>query len=322
VNRSNIIAFFHRTGWGVNDISGDELQTNCPLCGYGNYYFNLKKLVGFCHRASCDYHLKPPTLEDLEELAGFGPQEFGYRIGVDEEYPTRNPVSIEVPGELVLQYIDGKIQTRFPEVVEYLLKRHLNYDDIIKFNLTYDGTRVYVPVSKGDHVVNYVGRDLSRQERKKYMYCPGAKTSEWIFGFDECKHWDRLTLVENTFVSISFRDEIQCSTNFGSSLSDAQITLIAKSNIKTVAILWDIGTHRTASKAVKRLEDHGVRACYAIIKGQPDDHPRDKIIEIAEECHSWASKGGKKFIDPWGLSRELLKQDIKERKAVMRRRNK
>jgi hypothetical protein len=322
VRKSSIIEWFHRAKFGVNDITGDELQTFCPKCGYVNFYFNLKKLAGFCHKARCEYHYNPPTLEDLEELAGFGPDSFGYRIGVDEQNPPRNFPTIELPGELVVQSVDGELQTKFPEVMDYLHKRHLDTHDITRFGLTYDGVRVYVPVYQGENLINYVGRDLTGKEKRKYLYSPGAKTSEWIFGWDECKDWERLTLVENTFVSISFRNRIQCSTNFGSSLSDAQVTLIHKSHIKTVAILWDENTHRAANKAVRKLENHGVRACYALIPGQPDDHDRQRIVEIALKCHDWAKEGGKKFIDPWGIAREKYRQDLKDRQAVMRRRNK
>jgi len=323
MTRSNIIAFFHRAGWGVNAVENDEIQTNCPECGYGNFYFNLSKLVGFCHKAKCKYHYTPPTLEDLEERVGFGPNDFGgYRIdrsGVDEDYPPRNFPTVELPGVPVIEMIGGIPHTRYPAVVDYLRNRHLSQQDIIRFKLSYDGTRVYVPVYQGENLVNYVGRDLTNKEKKKYLYSPGAKTSEWIFGWDECKDWERLTLVENTFVSISFRNRIQCSTNFGSSLSDAQIIMISKSDIITVAILWDENTHRAANKAVRKLYDHGVRACYALIPGQPDDHDREKIVEIAERCHQEALKSEKKFIDPWGIARSKYQQDRKERMKVERR---
>ena len=323
MNRSNVIAWFHRAGWGVNAVENGELQTNCPECGYSNFFFNLHKLVGFCHRARCLYHHTPPTLEDLEERAGFGPNDFGGyridRIGVDEDYPPRNEPTIEMPGELVIQPIGGELQTKYPEVVEYLHRRHLSTHDIVRFKLTYDGIRVYVPVYQGEDLINFVGRDLSGHEKKKYLYSPGSKTSEWLFGWDESKDWERLTLVENTFVSISFRNLIQCTTNFGSSLSDAQVTLISKSNNITVAILWDENTHRAANKAVRKLYDHGVRACYALIPGQPDDHDREEIVKIAERCHQEAKLSEKKFIDPWGIARSKYKQDLTDRKIMRRR---
>jgi hypothetical protein len=261
-------------------------------------------------------------LEDLEELAGFGPDEYGgYRIGVDELNPPRNLVEVELPGELVLEVRDGQHMSKFPSVVEYLKNRDLTLHDITRFGMTYDGTRVYVPVFKGETLINYVGRDLTGKEKKKYLYSEGAKTSEWLFGWDECKEWDRLTLVENTFVSISKRNQLKCSTNFGSSLSDAQITLIAKSKVQTVAILWDENTHRAANKAVKKLAQHGVYACYAIMKGQPDDHEPEDVERIAEECHK-AAKKGVRYLDPWGMAREKLLEDIKRRKNIARKRGK
>jgi len=319
VRKNAIIEWFHKAGWGVNAIEHSEIQTNCPKCGYGNFYFNIRKLVGICHKARCDYHIHPPILEDLEKLAGFGPDEHGgFRVRVDDPIPVRNSVEVTLPGDPVIQVIGGQQMTKYPKVVDYLVNRRLTSYDVLRFKLTCDETRVYVPVFKGETLINYVGRDLTGKERKKYLYSKGAKTSEWLFGWDECQGWERLTLVENTFVSISFRNVLQCTTNFGSSLSDAQITLIAKSKIKTVAILWDEGTHRSANKAVRKLANHGVNACYAIMKGQPDEHDPGVIYQIASDCHEVASKGVR-YLDPFGIGSEKRQQDVENKKQQKRR---
>jgi hypothetical protein len=314
-----ILAWFHRAKWGVNAFENREIHTNCPKCGYVNFFFNVDKLVGHCHKAQCEYHLNSPILEDLEELAGFGPDQFGgYRVGVDEPNPTQNVPEVTLPGVPVVYPEDGILMTRFRDVIEYLYNRRLEISDIARFNLHWDGTRVYVPIYDGEKLVNYVGRDLSGQEHKKYLYCHGAKTSDYLFGWDECKNWNRLTLVENTFVSISFRNEINCTTNFGSHLSDRQITLISQSKVQTVAILWDENTQRAARKAVKKLGDHGKRACYAIIPGQPDDHSPKLIHQIANDCHE-AALEGRGYIDPWELAQVKLRKEKHDRQQRKRK---
>jgi hypothetical protein len=319
-SKAAIIEFFNHAGWGVNNIENDELQTNCPDCRYINFYFNMTKLVGFCHKAKCKFHMSPPNLEELEELAGFKVNEFHYRVRVDDENPVHIAPEVKLPGEPVLFHKLGKLFTVFPPVVEYLHKRGIDNQTICNLKMTYDGTRVYVPVFNEEKLINYVGRDLTGTERKKYLYASGAKTSEWLFGWDEAKLWDRLTLVENTFVSIALRNKVNCSTNFGSSLSDVQILLVAKSNIQTVAILWDEGTHKAANKTVKKLREHGVHACYAIIKGQPDDYDTELICDIANDCHD-AARNGIRYIDPFGISRELLHKDVQDKKKERRIRN-
>lgn len=147
--------------------------------------------------------------------------------------------------------------------------------------------------------MNYVGRlkpSRSDTGKLRYKYAPGVKTNNYIFGWDECTLWPELTLVENTFNSIWLRNHINCSTNFGSHLSDRQIELIASSKaIKTVLLLWDEGAEISAQKAVKRLRNAGIASCLARIKGQPDNHSLETLVELATLGHK-AAKVGKESI--------------------------
>jgi hypothetical protein len=130
---------------------------------------------------------------------------------------------------------------------------------------------------------------------RKYLYHAGAKTGIYILGWDECELWGRLSLIENTFVSLSLRQSIQATTVFGSNVSDTQADMIARSKIKEVAILWDEGAEKKAEKAVKKLHSRGVRASYWIIKGQPDDHPVETVKEWANAVYE-AAREGKDYV--------------------------
>ena len=55
--------------------SKSEVQFQCPKCHHPRFYFNLKKKVGFCHRAR--YHFKP-SLEELTKFRGSEPSEYIY----------------------------------------------------------------------------------------------------------------------------------------------------------------------------------------------------------------------------------------------------
>lgn len=288
--------------FGVKKIKGSELNTNCPVCGHKDFHFNIKSKVGFCHRAGCHYS---PTLEDLVELAGYTPDEVAFMPDAPEEVTT--PVNVELPGELLCFYSMGQLMTQSQEALDYILRRGLTVDDIIRWKFTFDGQRVYVPVMKEGELYNYVGRDITGTSERKYKYCHGVKTSHWIFGWDECKDWDHLTLVENTFNSILYRNDINCTTNFGSYLSETQQGLIHKSKVKSVGIMWDENTHGPAEKIVKRLRYNGLRACYCWMKGQPDNWPKEQIIEIAKRMKVLAEQNIIEY-DPFNIKKEILRR--------------
>lgn len=299
----DILEWFNKA-FGVKKKRGLELNTNCPKCGHKDFHFNIKNRVGFCHSAKCHWS---PNFEELCELAGYTPDElFLMPDRKEEEVPD---VRVELPGVKLCFYSLGTLMTQSQEALNYLMNRGLSVNDIIRWGITFDGIRVYVPIMKEGVLYNYIGRDITGTEDLKYKYCKGVKTSHWMFGWDEAKEWDHITLVENTFNSIMYRNEINCVTNFGSYLSDVQQSLITKSKVKTVTIMWDENTHRNAEKIVRRLRYNGIHAAYCWMKGQPDDHPKDEIIRIAKELRSLAEQNKTEY-DPFNIKKEKLHANI------------
>ena len=152
--------------------------------------------------------------------------------------------------------------------------------------------RVYVPVYYKEKLVSYVGRDILGLTPYRYKYPKGSKISEHFLGWDEAKLWNKLTLVENTFVSIWLRNYLNCTTNFGSHLSEKQIEKIKKmKHLESVAIMWDKGAEERAENACLKLACLGIPAAYARLKGQPDDYTLEEIIYIGNKTHERAKKG-------------------------------
>lgn len=287
-----IVEWFHRT-LGVNaQPTPFEINTDCPACGGSVFFFNVRKKVGICHRASCGY---TPKLDDLIEHVGFGPEEAGIW---EEEKVEERPVVIELPGEPVLWYESGQYWTRQKHAFDYLIGRGITAPAILNWKFTSDGRRVYCPVYDEGKLVNYNSRVLPGVEDagKKYLYAKGAKTSHYILGWEECKLWDELCLVENTFVSLAYRPHLKCSTVFGSYLSDTQVSKIASSRIKAVALLWDANTQKNAAKSCRKLHALGVAAAYWIIDGQPDNYPNEWVFEKAKEVLT-AAREGRECVD-------------------------
>lgn len=288
--------------FSITGTSGDEVQFNCPKCDHDSFFFNLKKKIGYCHRASCHW---TPTIKDLNRYTR---TQFGNTV-LEEHEPVPEPekVEIKLPEDCLplVELKEGVMLTKFPNAIEGLRARNLSPEKIYRYRLMFNGIRVYVPVYYEGKLVNYVGRrafwkdaELEKAGVPKYEYCKGAKTQHYIFNWDEARFWPRLTFTENTFNAMWLSDVCHGSTNFGSSLSKTQIELIVSSKVKSVVLLWDEGAEKNADKAVNLLRGRGVPAIFIKIKGQPDQYPQAQILEWVTNAHEKAILGGKSWIKP------------------------
>lgn len=305
-SKQALIDWFHRTSGVNSQPNPDEVNTTCPLCGSDKLYFNVRKQVGVCHSAGCEWHDKV-FLDDLIEVFGFSPSQHGEW----EDAPEIAQKEVVLPGYPVLIRAAGReLMTYSEPALKYLRGRGIDDQVTLNWGLTCDGERIFVPIRDVDNNLrNYNSRLLPGYEGKKYLYCVGAKTSHYILGWGECRDWEDLALVENTFVSLAYRGQMHCSTTFGSSVSDVQADLIAESGIRRVAILWDENAEAGADRALKKFDERGIRAAYWKIKGQPDDYPLDWVAEKCAEIKQ-AADSGKKWIDYRKLSREAVLNGI------------
>jgi hypothetical protein len=170
----------------------------------------------------------------------------------------------------------------------------VGYEDQYRFNLHFDGLYVYLPVYSEGKLVSYIGRRAwwFESTAKRYNNATGTRTNQYLFNWEEARHWHRLTLVENTFNAIWLREPCNTVSTFGSTLSEEQAQLIARCPFESVAIIWDEGADRTADKAVQRLRNkYGVAAAFGKITGQPDDFSVSYITEVVSKVHEAAKRG-------------------------------
>ena len=289
VSPDQITQWFRHSRLGINGFPApNEIKTDCPYCGYSNFYFNVVKQVGKCHKANCG---GTPKLEDLIEVIGYGPIEDDiYRPPVPRGGP-KEPEPLTLEALPLVTFKDNEYKIWSTKAWDYLVSRNLTLAHILRHDIRWNGKRVIVPVynTNGD-VVQHVGR-LVEGEGLRYKYHSGVNIQQFIFGWAEAKLWPRLTLVENTFNSIWLRETFYCTTNFGSNLSPQQIAMIKVSHAKSVALLWDEGADNNALKAVHKLTKIGIPACFAQINGQPDDHPLPKLVDWVEQTHKAANDG-------------------------------
>lgn len=257
--------------FAVESVKGNEVKMPCPICEHPNFYFNIRKRTGWCHRASCHW---TPKLKDLIDHVGYGPEDAGW---VPREEKENKPTKVELPySTLIYNYT---CYDNFALMA--LMKRGLPKTDIIGFGLRSSYNYIYIPIYYQGKLVQYVGRRIDRSkphepwntDGQRYRYASGVSITNYLFNWDYFKYHRTIGLVENTFNAIMYG----FSSNFGSHLSDNQADMIQRSAVRAVAIIWDEGTEEKAEKAVNKLRARGVRAAYASIKKQPDDHSINTI---------------------------------------------
>lgn len=266
--------------FAVQSRVGDELNFACPSCGHESCYFNVKKQQGYCHRASCHATF---NVDRMIDIIGYPPDLAGYIPGMEKEEKVLGPVELPKGAEPIL---------RNHEDVSALYQRGVEWDMIQKFKMHRNKTHIIVPIYEAGVLVQYNSRRINRNvtadrwfsaippNALRYKYASGYRITDFFLGWDECKLWDSIVLVENTFVSMWLRD-LNCTTNFGSYLSDTQIDKLVHSNIKRITFLWDEGAD--PQKAQRKLKRVGIPSNIIYIEGQPDDHNKSKIKELLNE---------------------------------------
>lgn len=269
-------------------LHGPEAQFTCPKCGHENFYFNIKKLVGYCQRAKCRYR---PAIQDLIDRIGVDPSQVAVRwVEPKLEIVTKSVVLPESCVPIVTKE-KGELVTQFPDIVNILARdRFLSAQQLFTWNLQADLNqfRIVIPIWDQGVLVNYVSRAawwLSEQNPKRYDYPKGHRITDNFLGWDEAQTWDHLTLVENTFNAIWLRDHLNCSTNFGSHLSDVQILKLKRSKIEHVTFLWDYGAEKAVDRARKKLALAGIPSTAVPLskeRPQPDDWVLEDLENLIE----------------------------------------
>lgn len=304
--RKKDIIYWLKDCYAVNKIANDEVNFDCPICQHEAFFFNVQKKVGICHRASCGI---TPKLKDLVDLVGYGPEDVGW-VPIKEQ-PKAEKVKVVTLPETSYPLWHETQDECFPSdlkcdpwAMNVLLYRGLCTEDLHKYNIHVDHYYVYIPVYENKQLVQYVGRRINRKniaekgfklepedEKYRYRYSKGQSISNYLFNWDHFKTEERITLVENTFNAIIYNWSFDCTTNFGSHLSDRQISLIQHSPIRSVVLIWDEGAESKAEKAVKKLRKAGIYSIYVEINGQPDEYNQTSIVSINKEAHKLALSG-------------------------------
>jgi hypothetical protein len=266
--------------FAVQNKRGSELQFSCPHCDHPSFYWNTKKAVGFCHRATCRTTF---TLDSMIDHIGYSPELAGYTPALDTiDAVLSKPVALPKAAKPI---------ERLDMAVDALAYRGVTWDHIQKFRIHQDDTRLYVPMYEGGELVQYNSRRVRKENppedwfkagEKPYRYASGHPITHYFLGWEECRLWGDIVLVENSFVSMWLRD-IHATATFGSHLSDTHIDKLVHSRIDHITFLWDEGTEYASQKAQRKLKELGVQSKVVHITGQPDNYTKEELKELINE---------------------------------------
>ena len=277
----NDIAQWLKGAFAVNRKNGYELQFDCPVCDHASCYFNVDKAIGYCHRASCRTSF---TLEDMIDHVGYGPELAGYTPALDSMLKDQTSSPVQLPRSA------KQIERADIDMIMALGTREVTWDHIVQFKIHHDDKRVYVPIYEGGELRQYNSRRIDKSKEpedyfdageKPYRYASGHPITRYFLGWDECRYWDSIVLVENTFVSMWLRD-LHATATFGSHLSDTHVDKLVHSNIDLVTFIWDGGTGYATERAVRKLKMKGIPSKVVSLPGkkQPDDYYKSDILEM------------------------------------------
>lgn len=258
-----------------------EQIIDCPACGQRKASINTVKRVGQCFRATCGWKAGTAKLIRLGLVSPLGLTDLALQRNI--EIP-KGPLTLPDNCDNLVFKENGTFMTKYPVACTEVQKRGVSIEDQYRFQLHIDSQRIYIPIYSQGALVQYIGRsywwyDSSYQ---RYKYAKGSSVTSYLFNWDECKSFDYLTIVENTFNAIRYRKLINSTSCFGSRLSKTQIQLIARSRCKFVILLLDEGAEGKAELAVRELRDSGVDAVRLKISGQPDDYSDDYILQLVQ----------------------------------------
>jgi len=280
--------------FAVQSVKKEEVNFFCPVCNHQRFYFNWKKRLGFCHRASCGYK---PNLKDLVELKGYGPDDY-YVSTAPAEPVMGKPAKVELPGGTwPISVITD------PWLVKALQYRGVTMQKITLYDLLGFANRVYIPITHQGELVQYIGRAIDRTKDpedgfktdhlQRFLYAKGKPITQFIFDWETARNWQQLTLVESTFNAIAWGDKFNCTTNFGSHLSDIQVDMLAHSHVKHVVFAWDKDAWKKAHHAAVKLGRVGIKSAILVYEkehNQPDQVPYDKLAHTIEQTYNVLNK--------------------------------
>lgn len=268
----------------------------CPECQRttdAKVYVSVSKGVGICFH--CGFSFNPISFIQAVE---------GCSVGKAKQILESNlaPLSLPSPPQEAVPRKLPIPETKplSPKAYNYCIGRNLTNEMILNAGLrsivqdlkygdkmlpTKD--RLFIPVYYDDKIVGWQARSLKKDDTIRYITSPTFKTNKYLYNYDNVSCGDFVILTEGVFDVFGWqRITNNVVATFGKKISDIQIELLIKLDIKTLYIAWD-------NDAVRQKHDLA-KKCQHLFNIKmieyPDDLDADELsTEVLYECWQTAS---------------------------------
>jgi DNA primase len=226
------------------------LEEDCPFCGgHGKIYVDLKKEVGICFRCSQGFSglkfvaaREGVSFAKAARLLGGESDRYESTHAEEEDAPTTAwyPPCEPLSGAGLDYMIDRGFGLEFCDRMGLMYcSQNVKLPDG-KVYWTSGRVIVFIRNRLGE-VVSWVGRDITGRSKIKYLFQPGFKASENLYGIENASPEEPLIVVEGVmdawgWVKAGFGNVV---ATFGKKISNEQLAQVVALQPEAVYIAWD-----------------------------------------------------------------------------------
>lgn len=304
---------------------GDEWVLACPECEKEKLWVHVepkgKNPAGMWTCWYCDESGSPFTLVKLlEGLSLFkaidtlkdyskAVDRHDFRRSVERALADMDAPLPDTDTDTVCQMPDGFVSA-YEGLPPYFGERGIDRRKALFHRLGYCTSgkyknRLIVPVFRKGKMRWFLGRWMKKtppEGVKKYLNSSGSKSSFDLYGIDAAKKLKKIVLVEDVFSKICHGPSLLAT--FGTHFSQAQLALLAETDVEEVVICWDPDAMDKAWKLGRSLSNLWRTSVAALPNGKDPDEMEGfsfwKAVERAEPCAGVSGLRGYARSRLWG----------------------
>lgn len=279
-------------------LSGKEWNGDCPICGKKGHFY-MSSITGLWDCKKCGetgnwykfikYNKEGVTSETKEDnkkkkqiiLSGKIPLDILQEESKDVTKLSNDLGKIKihkVPTISLPENFYDITKKKTPEAYQYIIDRGYSKQLIEKYDLMYSyigkfWNRIIIPIYIKGNLKGYLGRWIPTENLetdRKYRNSYGTDFSKLLGNYDLIDIKKPVIITEGSFSS--FRIDKNSVYSFGKKLSDTQIALLKKKNVKEVVLLFDADAQYEILKISEKLNDYDFTTRILLFDdGDPDD---------------------------------------------------
>lgn len=273
----DVLGYLHSRGVNYREhgknVGYNDINVCCPFCGETKFHLGINKIDGRLNCWVCGFeHLKKwPNFSDF--IVETEKVDFSKAVGTLKDFtldPNYQGNLVRTPERAEVAYLPRYTQpfqeTNFvaerDAALAYLSSRGFGWTEVFRYRLQFCpkgkwSGRIIIPIYHYGKLVCYVGRDYTGLSNLRYDTCLRKMSvmspSELLYGYDsfidtKAKHG---RLVEGPTDRWAIGNSSMATMT--NKLSKAQRSLIVKSGVQTLSVIYDAGALSKAHSAAEML---------------------------------------------------------------------